>query len=134
MLKALPANVQASLVEMQYRGRQLTYSTQYPQAKDSIICLEDGRSVGRLLVVRREDHLRVIDVAILPEWQGRGIGRSVLTMLAQQGRDEGVEIRLRVYLDNPAIRLYSLLGFVVADRDEISCEMSLNSAVNKPTE
>src|SRR5665213_3837204 len=73
-LQSLPLELQAALLDMQYRGRELTYSTQYPEAQNSIICLDEDTCVGRLLMDRGAETFRVIDLAILPQWQGRGIG------------------------------------------------------------
>jgi GNAT superfamily N-acetyltransferase len=122
-LHALPPELQASLLDMQYRGRAMTYSTEYPQAKDSVVCLDHGTPVGRHLVERKTDGFRSIDLAILPQWQGKGIGTRILKDLAQESRQAGVKLSLRVVKDNPALRLYVRLGFDVVAEDEISYEM-----------
>jgi len=124
-LQSLPLELQAALLDMQYRGREMTYSAQYPDAKDSMICFEDGTPIGRRLVHRSEVGFRVIDLAILPQWQGRGIGTGVLAELAQQSRETGVKLSLRMVKENPALRLYSRLGFETVAADEISYEMVL---------
>jgi GNAT superfamily N-acetyltransferase len=122
-LRALPPELKASLLDMQYRGRAMTYSTQHPLAKNSIACLDDGTPVGRHLVERKAEGFRGIDLAILPQWQGRGIGTRILEDLAQESRQAGVKLSLRVVKNNPALRLYLRLGFEVVAEDEISYEM-----------
>jgi ribosomal protein S18 acetylase RimI-like enzyme len=126
MLQAFPLELQASLLDMQYRGRELTYSTEYPQAQNSIICLDEEACVGRLLIDRSAKTFRVIDLAILPQWQGRGIGTGILKDLAQESRHRGVTLNLRVTKENRALGLYSRLGFEIEGGDEISHEMSWN--------
>ncbi|HEY5330097.1 MAG TPA: GNAT family N-acetyltransferase [Acidobacteriaceae bacterium] len=124
-LQSFPPELQATLLEMQYRGREMTYSTQYPDAEDSMICLNDGTPIGRRLVDRSDERFRLVDVAVLPEWQGKGIGTRVLAELAQQSRETGVKLSLRMVKENPAVRLYSRLGFETVAADEISYEMVL---------
>jgi GNAT superfamily N-acetyltransferase len=125
MLQAFPLELQASLLDMQFRGREMTYSTAYPEAKNSLICLDDGTSIGRRLVDQSDDGFRLVDLAILPAWQGRGIGTQVLADLAQQSRETGVKLSLRIVKENPALRLYCRLGFATVAADEISYEMVL---------
>jgi GNAT superfamily N-acetyltransferase len=122
-LRALPPDLQVALLEMQYRGRGITYSTLYPEATDSILCLDDGTPVGRYLVDRSNNGFRVVDLAILPQWQGRGIATGVLKDLVQESRHAGVELRLRVVKESAAQRLYAHLGFEIVAVDEIAYEM-----------
>ena len=123
MLQGFPRELQTALLDMQYRGREMTYSTQYPQAMNFMICLEDGTPVGRHLVERKSSAFRGIDLAILPQWQGRGIGTRVLEDLARESRHAGAELSLRVVKGNPALRLYLRLGFEIAAADEVAYEM-----------
>jgi len=123
-LQSLPLELQTALLDMQYRGRELTYSTQYPEAQNSIICLDEDTCVGRLLMDRRAETFRVIDLAILPQWQGRGIGSGILKDLAQESRHRGVKLHLRVTKENRALELYLRLGFEIDGGDDISYEMS----------
>jgi ribosomal protein S18 acetylase RimI-like enzyme len=131
-LQSLPLELQAALLNMQYRGRELTYSTQYPEALNSIVCLDEDTCVGRLLMDRRAETFRVIDLAILPQWQGRGIGTGILKDLAQESRHRGVKLRLRVTKENRALELYLRLGFEIEGGDDISYEMSWNQNLGNP--
>ena len=123
MLHGFPRELQTALLDMQYRGREMTYSTEHPEAKNSMICLDDGTPVGRHLVERKVSGFRGIDLAILPHWQRRGIGTRILEDLVRESRHAGVDLSLRVVKGNPALRLYSRLGFEIAATDEVSYEM-----------
>lgn len=67
----------------------------------------------------RRSHVRLLAIAIAPEWQGRGVGRHLmLRLLAWADQWAGVlRIELHVHHDNPgAIALYASLGFVEEGR------------------
>ena len=49
----------------------------------------DGAPAGRLYVDRRPGDLRIVDIALLPEFRGRGVGRRLLTDLQAQAAAEG---------------------------------------------
>ena len=111
------------LLEMQFRARQQAYAQTYPAAVDMILCLENGVSVGRHLVERQTNCYRCIDLAILPEYQNRGIGTWAIRQIQQVSALESVPFRLSVTRTNPALRLYERLGFVRVSGDELSYEM-----------
>ena len=110
------------LLDMQYRAQRHQYLAAYPGA-DSAVIESDGEAVGRLLVDRRGQEVRLVDIALLPAARGRGIGSDVLETLTQQARETGESIRLQVARGNPARRLYERLGFFETTGDEIYTEM-----------
>lgn len=121
------AQLQA-LIEMQYRGRRMTYGAQYPEAADSILLGEDGTPAGRLLVNRGPDCWRVVDIAVLAAYRGRGVATRALRECQRQAAAEGVGLALHVMPFNPALRLYERLGFEVAGRDAVGVEMRWSPA------
>jgi len=121
-LQFLPPPLREGLAEMQYGGREMTYGSQFPDASDSIICLVDGTAVGRQLTAHVDGALRLVDVAILPAWQGRGLGGAVLRALLDEAAREQARVELRVARGNPAVRLYERLGFKMVDADAVSLE------------
>ena len=117
------AEQQEAFLRMQCNARSRWYEMAYPGADHQVICL-DGQPIGRILVLRPPDHMRLVDIALLPEYQGRGIGSELLRELAAQADKAGVPLRLRVEKTNPgARRLYERLGFVQTGEDEINCHM-----------
>ena len=64
--------------------------------------------------------LNVHDIAVLPQWRGRGIARAILGAVANHARAEGCcRITLEVRDDNPAAKaLYRSEGFGAAATDE----------------
>jgi ribosomal protein S18 acetylase RimI-like enzyme len=74
-----------------------------------------GVPAGRLYVDRRPGDLRIVDVALLPEFRGRGIGEALIRDLQRAAAAEGRIVSIHVELTNPAARLYERLGFVLAE-------------------
>jgi ribosomal protein S18 acetylase RimI-like enzyme len=75
------------------------------------VVLVDGEPAGRLYVYANEDEIRIVDIALLPEHRGRGIGRTLLGEVLADGR----RVTIHVERMNPALRLYERLGFVLAE-------------------
>jgi ribosomal protein S18 acetylase RimI-like enzyme len=76
--------------------------------------------VGTVRVDRSDDAAGIYGFAILAEFQGRGIGRQVLSALARDLSAEGVaEIGLEVSCTNDtALRLYTSCGFDVMGTED----------------
>ena len=64
--------------------------------------------------------INIHDIAVLPQWRGRGIARAILRAVADQAHSEGCcKITLEVRDDNPAAQaLYRSEGFGAAVTDE----------------
>lgn len=108
-----------ALLEMQFDAQRTDYRSRYPGSVHSIVVV-DGVDVGRIWVERNADEIRLLDIALLPEWRNRGIGRVLLEGLIAEARESGRPIRDSVYKDNPgAFRLYRRLGFEVVDDLEV---------------
>lgn len=63
----------AGFIRMQFNAQRQQYKFAFPNAENKIILL-DGQAVGRILVNRSEDEIRLVDIAFLPEYRGGGIG------------------------------------------------------------
>lgn len=71
-----------------------------------------GEDVGVLAMVREPDCVKVNQLFILPEHQGRGIGCECMTRVLTETRGLGLPVRLRVLKVNPrALAFYLRLGF-----------------------
>jgi ribosomal protein S18 acetylase RimI-like enzyme len=98
-----------AFLSLQFRAQQAHYAG-YPNADPQII-VEVDRAIGRLLVSRLADEIRLVDIALLPQWQGRGIGAALIQQLLDEAERLGKPVRLHVEKSNPAQRLYRRLGF-----------------------
>lgn len=108
-----PEQVEAFL-RMQFRAQDYHYHTYFPATAFDVV-LWAGEPAGRLYVDRRPDEIRVVDVALLPEYRGRGAGSALFAALFAEATTTGRPVRISVEANNPARRLYDRLGFVAVD-------------------
>lgn len=104
----------AAFLRMQFQAQSRFYVENYPGAEFQLILL-DGQPVGRLYVHRRQDEIRIIDITILPEHRGQGIGSSLLNQILAEAANEHLPVTIHVERFNPAMRLYERLGFCFAE-------------------
>ena len=94
----------------QFGAQHDYYQEQFPDARFDLV-LVDGKPAGRLYVDRREEEIRLIDIALLPELRRRGIGGRLMNQVLDEGREAGLPVQIHVERNNPAMRLYDRLGF-----------------------
>jgi ribosomal protein S18 acetylase RimI-like enzyme len=97
-------------LRMQFRLQHVQYTENYREAAFQII-LYDGEPAGRLYVDRRQGEIRIIDIALLPEFRRRGIGSQIMQDLIAEADRKTVPLNLHVEIDNPALGMYEQLGF-----------------------
>jgi len=100
----------AAFLEMQFHAQHHYYQEQFAQADFDLILL-DGEPIGRLYVDRREDEIRIIDIALLTAHRNHGIGSALLGEILADGERAGLPVRVHVERHNPALSLYNRLGF-----------------------
>jgi ribosomal protein S18 acetylase RimI-like enzyme len=111
-----------SLISMQFKAQQQSYREAYAEAEDSIVLL-DHNPIGRILVERSGETIRLVDIALLTEFRGRGIGSILLRRLLDEGAAAGKRVVLSVYKFNPAMRLYERFGFFKVAEDGLYVQM-----------
>ena len=88
-------------------------------AFENFMLQADGEVAGMLRLLVADDALEIRDLQLLPAHRNRGIGSwAVDWTLAEADRRGLARVRLRVFVENPALRLYSRLGFKVDSMDE----------------
>jgi ribosomal protein S18 acetylase RimI-like enzyme len=114
----LSAGQKADFLRMQFAAQSRHFQGSHPQATYLLILL-DTVPAGRLYVDRRPDEICILDIALLPEHRGAGIGTAVLQDLLREADGAGRRVTLQVARSNPARRLYERLGFVTTSEDEV---------------
>jgi ribosomal protein S18 acetylase RimI-like enzyme len=120
-------------LDMQFRAQTWHYDEQYDPAEFFIIEL-DGRPVGRLYLDRREDPevLHIIDISLIPEMRGGGIGGMLLREVMETATGEGRDVTIHVEHYNPALRLYNRLGFQHVSSNGVYYLMRWKAGANAP--
>lgn len=101
-----------AFIEQQFDAQRRHYRAHHPRAQWSIV-VADGVDAGRLYVEQAPSLILLIDIALLPQFRGRGIGRRLMADVVAHADSAGLPIRLHVEQDNPALGWYRRLGFVV---------------------
>ena len=101
----------SEFLEMQYEAHQRLHENDYQNATDEIVLL-DGKPAGHLSIERREDEIRCLDFALLPENRYAGIGTLLIRRLQNEAKHLNKPLRLQVIRFNRAVMLLERLGFV----------------------
>ena len=108
--------VKEAFLRMQFAAQDSHYHATFPAASYDLIVSGDDEVLGRLYVDRGDNAWQVIDLALLPEHQRKGIGTALLTRILAEAAAAARPVRMHVERFNPAQRLYHRLGFTqIAD-------------------
>ncbi len=104
------AEQQQQFLQMQFDAQHKFYQEQFKQA-EYLVIEQHKQPVGRIYTDRRDDEIRLIDIALLPEAQGQGLGEALLEDLLEEAQSTNLPVKIHVEKNNPAMRLYIRLGF-----------------------
>ena len=104
-----PEQVEAFL-DMQFEAQHKHYRENYTDTSWDVI-LVNGEPAGRLYVGRWSDEIRIVDVALLPEFRGSGAGTLLVREILDEAAASGRFVSIHVEHMNPAMTLYRRLGF-----------------------
>lgn len=100
-----------AFIKWQFDMQRREYDARFPEAEYKVIEI-DGQPAGRIWIGRNEDEIRLLDIALLPEFQNRGAGTILVTQLADEASATGKRLRHMVFvLNTNADRFYERLGF-----------------------
>ena len=102
-----------AFLKMQFSAQQSHYREHYPEGEHYVI-LVDGHPAGRLYVANIPDQIRIMDITILPEHRGAGLGTPIIRELMAEAATVGKPLRIYVESFNPSRSLFERLGFVKA--------------------
>ena len=108
----------AAFLAAQFAAQFQHYAIHYPTCERNII-EKDGVPIGRLWIDEWRDQLRLVDIALLPEWRGAGIGSALLHDVLARGSASAKPVTIHVESFNPALRLYERLGFERVDTNGV---------------
>jgi RimJ/RimL family protein N-acetyltransferase len=111
-----------AFLSMQFAAQQQHYNSYYPESEHLII-LSGSIPVGRLWVDRRPEEIRILDITILPEHRGNGVGTTIITGLMREAAETFKPLTIYVENFNRSLRFFERLGFKKAGEHGINCLM-----------
>lgn len=95
---------------MQFELQHRYFRERFPKVRFDLV-LVDGEAVGRLYVHRGPEEIRIVDIALLPDHRGLGIGGRLVGDLIAEATRVGTPVRLHVERRSRALEFYARLGF-----------------------
>ena len=95
----------------QFDAQHAHYQKHYHDT-DWLVMLRGDQGVGRLYIARWPREHRIVDIALLPEHRGCGLGTALLLDLLDEAAQAGTSLSIHVEKMNRAMALYRRLGFV----------------------
>jgi ribosomal protein S18 acetylase RimI-like enzyme len=105
-------------VEWQFEAQSSHYRENYAEA-DFLIIEQGGTAIGRLYIDRGPIEIEIIDIALLPQYRGAGLGAGLLRDILREGEESGKPVTIYVEHFNPARHLYDRLGFQHIDTNGV---------------
>jgi len=101
-----------SFLMMQFVAQSQDYRRRFPDGIHELM-LWDGQPAGRLYLARSEKEIRILDIALMPEYQNWGIGGAIIRELLNEASETRRPVRIYVEQNNPALHLFERLGFLI---------------------
>jgi ribosomal protein S18 acetylase RimI-like enzyme len=122
-----PDEAKVAFLDQQYDFQQRHYTHGFAEAEFYLV-ERNAEPIGRFYVDRQTRNWYLIEISLLPDWRGQGLGSALIGLLQDGVRaGRGDRLSLNVETTNRARRLYARLGFLeVAALDEfprLSLEM-----------
>jgi ribosomal protein S18 acetylase RimI-like enzyme len=105
-----PFEMERAFMKMQFEAQRGDYERRHPGASCQIIELRRC-PIGRLWVAEDARSLTVLDISVVADLRGRGVGSECLRRVQRCAEAAGLDVELQVVVGNPAQRLYERLGF-----------------------
>src|SRR5258708_16827353 len=107
----ITAEQRENLLRMQFQAQLSSYTQQFPNSCYHLVLL-DGKPVGRLWVAPSDGAFHLVDIAIHPDVQSKGLGAVLIQRLQQEAQQAKLPIRSTVDRFNPgSLPFNHRLGF-----------------------
>ena len=127
-LAPISAAQRQDLLRMQFRAQISSYAQQFPTSCYHVVLL-DSRPVGRLWVAPADQAFLLVDIAIHPNVQSKGLGTVLVQRIQEEAQKAKLPIRSTVDRFNPgSLRFHRRLGFQILRQDELQFYMEWRPA------
>lgn len=110
MMGMVDTEQRLAFLNQQFDLQRHHYRTHFHDAQFSVIEV-DGAPAGRLYLWRGTRDHNIVDISLLPEMSGKGIGGRLLDEIQAEAGALGRGVSIHVEMFNPARRLYDRKGF-----------------------
>jgi GNAT superfamily N-acetyltransferase len=101
---------QRSLILMSAQYAEAELDRRYPDLTRLTVCA-DGAPVGRLMLSSAGSHIRLVNLTLLPDMRGQGIGSHLVNDLLREARSASYTMHAAVSKDSRAVNFLERLGF-----------------------
>lgn len=115
------------LLDEQFAMQDAYYRRHYPRARFDVV-LRGAAPVGRLYHDWSGSEVRLIDIALLPQHRGAGIGGRLTRALVAEAARRSLPMTLHVETDNPVRAFYRRLGFAKTGENGVYEQMRREAA------
>jgi ribosomal protein S18 acetylase RimI-like enzyme len=116
-----------AFLKSQFLARERHYSNAFEQPQNLVMRF-DARPVGRLFLSRTKREIRIVDLAILPEYRGRGIGSGLVRDLQREATDDSRKLTGSVDRFSRAVNFWRRQGFEITESPDIYLPMEWSPA------
>ena len=109
-LSGWPEAERRQFLRQQHHAQHFHYQRHYPAAEWLIVERGDA-AIGRLYLEEWSDQFRIIDISLVAEARGCGVGTAILRDILAHAETRGKAASIHVEKVNPARNLYLRLGF-----------------------
>ena len=113
-----PPEKKQEFLDSQFFAQSKYYGEMY-DGDDFMIIELDGSPIGRLYIDRTEKDIEIVDIALIPQLRGKGLGRQLLQEVLDEAAGAGKTVTIYVEHFNPARHLYDRLGFQHVDTNGV---------------
>ncbi len=106
-----PEEQKNAFVLMQTMAQLSEYKIKFPDAAFQVITY-NKQNAGRFYTSENDLEIRLIDITLLPQFRGKGIGSALLKDLVKRSDKVQKKISLHVDPESPAVQLYLRSGFI----------------------
>lgn len=127
----MPEAQREAFLDSQFTLQDIHYRRFFAGFECLIVTLH-GTPVGRVMALRHATEWRLIDIGLMPEARGRGLGSALIVAVQTACTAARAEVlHLQVEVNNRARRLYQRLGFSVSGDLGSHAEMTWTSPAGR---
>jgi GNAT superfamily N-acetyltransferase len=127
-LAAITPAQRESLLRMQFQAQLSSYTQQFPNSCYHLVVL-DSKPVGRLWFAPVSGGFHLVDIAIHPSLQSKGLGAVIVQRLQAEAQKAKLPITSTVDRFNQgSLRFHQRLGFTIVREDQLQYYMEWRPA------